>query len=158
MKGHTHLLFAILFGLLYFDHFVAEVSIWLKIGFSAMLVIGALMPDIDQKESSASHKAPWLSGIIRFFSKHRGIMHSIWIPLILLLIAKFVVVRFLNLPDLILMGFLIGYGSHLLSDMLTVQGITPFSPLKFKINGFVKTGGIAEAVIGILIVSFLIVR
>ena len=159
MKGHTHLLFALLLGILYFDYFIGEIGLALKIAFAAMLVIGALLPDIDQKESSASHKAPVLSGLVRLFSKHRGIMHSVWIPVIIFLVAKFIVVKYFNLPDLILMGFLIGYSSHLIGDAITVQGISPITPLhKFKLRGLMKTGGIAEAVIGILIVAFIIVH
>lgn len=156
MKGRTHLLFAILFGLWYYDFFVEEISLPMKLIFSAMLVIGAMLPDIDQAESSVSHKVPFIASIIQFFSKHRGVMHSIWIPLITLLVAKIIVVKFFNFPDVILMGFLIGYSSHLFSDALTVQGIKPFAPFGFKLTGFIKTGGIIEAVVGILIVSFLI--
>jgi len=159
MKGHTHLLFALVLGILYFDYFVGDIGLVLKLAFSAMLVIGALLPDIDQQESSASHKAPILSGFVRLFSKHRGIMHSIWIPVAIFLLAKLVVVKFFNLPDLILMGFLIGYSSHLLGDAITVQGINPIAPLhKFKIRGLMKTGGIIETIVGILIVTFILVH
>ena len=150
MRGHTHLLFAILFGILYFDYFAGEIGLWLKLGFAALLIVGALLPDIDQSESSASHKAPFLSGIVRAFSKHRGIMHSIWIPLIIFLVAKFVVSRFFYMPDIIMMGFVVGYFSHLLGDIFTVQGITPFSPVsKFRLKGWFKTCGIAESELGI---------
>lgn len=153
------MLFAVLLGLLYFDYFIGDAGLWLKIAFAATLIFGALLPDIDQQESSASHKMPILSGFVRLFSRHRGIMHSIWIPIVLFLIAKFVVVKFFNLPDMMLMGFLIGYASHLLADSFTVQGIEPFTPFsRFRARGWMRTGGIVEAVIGILIVSFLIIR
>ncbi|MBD3263230.1 hypothetical protein GF374_02520 [Candidatus Woesearchaeota archaeon] len=159
MKGHTHLLLAVLFGVLYFDYFIGGTTFWMKIGFAAMLIVGALLPDIDQEESSASHKSPWLSALVRSFSKHRGIMHSIWIPIIIFLIAKFLIVKYFHLPDLILMGFLIGYTSHLAGDAITKKGIVPLSPFsKFRIRGLMKTGGLAETIVGILIISFIIVH
>jgi len=159
MRGHTHLLFAVLLAIFYFDYFNVQVGIWLKVAFATALIIGALLPDIDEAESSAARRAPLMSALIRIFSRHRGIMHSIWIPLILFLILKFLMWRFVEIPNLVFIGFLIGYGSHLIADSLTTQGIEPLNPIsRFRLRGWLRTGGLAEAAIGILIVAFILVH
>ncbi|MBW2998580.1 metal-dependent hydrolase, partial [Candidatus Woesearchaeota archaeon] len=48
--------------------------------------------------------------------------------------------------------FMIGYGSHILIDMITKQGILFIHPLiKIRISGFVKTGSVIETAIFITI-------
>lgn len=157
MKGHTHLIFAIVLGTLYFDYFT--VGDWLlKLGFAFTLIVGALLPDIDEKQSTVSHKHPILHSIAASLDKHRGIFHSIWIPVIMFLVAHFVISRYFSIPSLLLMGLFIGYGSHLLADSFTVQGIKPLHPLhKGKLRGLIKTGGITETIFLILLVVFLLI-
>ncbi|PJC45472.1 hypothetical protein CO037_01280, partial [Candidatus Pacearchaeota archaeon CG_4_9_14_0_2_um_filter_30_8] len=43
------------------------------------------------------------------------------------------------------LGFLVGYGTHLLGDLVTKQGLRLFYPFKFRIHGFLKTGGKIES-------------
>lgn len=157
MKGHTHLIFAIVLGTLYFDYFTS--GDWLlKFGFALTLIIGALLPDIDEKQSSISHKHPVLHGLAASIDKHRGVFHSIWVPVIIFLIAHFVISRYFSIPSLLLMGLFIGYGSHLLADSFTVQGIAPLHPIhKGRMKGLIKTGGIAETVFLVAMVVFLLV-
>jgi len=45
----------------------------------------------------------------------------------------------------------VGYVSHLFLDCLTRGGVRLFWPLKFKVKGFVKSGGIVEQVIFVLL-------
>ncbi len=158
MKGHTHILFAIVLGTLYFDYF--DAGNWLlKLGFAGTLIFGALLPDIDQAESMMSHKHKVMSGFARAIDKHRGIFHSIWIPLGIFLVAHFIISKYFTIPNLLLMGLLIGYGSHLLADSFTVQGIAPLHPLhKRRVRGFIKTGGIIETVFIAALAVFLMVH
>ncbi len=155
MKGHTHIIFAVVLGTLYFDYFSS--GNWLlKLGFALTLVFGALIPDVDQPQSTMGRKHPWLN---KLSDKHRGIFHSIWIPVIIFLIAHFVISRFFSVPTLLLMGFFIGYGSHLLADSFTIQGTAPLHPLhKGRIKGLIRTGSILETIFMCALVVFLMVH
>jgi inner membrane protein len=157
MKGHTHMLFAMLIGGIYFNYFGGG-SLLLKLGFAGCLILGALLPDIDEVNSTISHKAPTISKFVQGLTNHRGIMHSIWVPIALFLILTFLLGRIISIPNLLVMGLVVGYSSHLLSDCLTVQGIKPFHPLhKFQIRGFIRTGGLLELIlVGLIIVYFIV--
>jgi len=48
-------------------------------------------------------------------------------------------------------GFFVGYISHLFLDCFTVSGVKSFWPFGWKIKGFVKSGGIAEQVVFVLL-------
>ncbi len=157
MKGHTHIIFAVVLGTLYFDYFTS--GDWmLKLGFAATLIFGALLPDIDEKKSTLSHKHPLLHSLAASIDKHRGLFHTIWIPLIIFLVSHFVISRYFSIPNLLLMGLFIGYGSHLLADSFTLQGTAPLHPIhKGRIKGMIKTGGILEFIFMIGLVVFLLV-
>jgi len=155
MRGFTHVLVGMFAGSLYFDYF-GQGGLLLKFGFAGMLLLGALLPDIDEKESSISNKFPGLSKIATSISKHRGIFHSIW-PLVILAIIVYVIHN--QIADFLLIGLTVGYASHLVGDSITKQGIMPFHPLhKAKLKGFIKTGGLAELIIAGLIVVWLLVH
>ncbi len=157
MKGRTHLFLAILAGSIYFNQFAVKDWI-LAIGFAITLLFGALLPDIDEKRSSISHKLPLVSKAISTITKHRGIFHSIWIPIILVLLAKFVISRYFMLPNLVIIGFVLGYVSHLAADALTVEGIEPFHPFKPRLRGFLKSGSVLEIILVLLIITYLIIK
>ena len=154
MKGFTHILLGMFAGSLYFDFFGAE-GLLLKLGFAGTLLLGALLPDIDEKESSVSRKFPGLAKIVTSLSKHRGIFHSIW-PILIMLVLVFFIKN--TVADFLLIGLTIGYASHLAGDSITKQGIKPLHPIhKAKIKGLIKTGGLIELVIaGLIVVWFLI--
>lgn len=101
--------------------------------------VGALLPDIDHPNATASQKLGvargsgplgvfgWLGGIFRaMLGGHRGFTHTLvcalligaalwqWTPLHLFPYA---------------MAFFIGWCSHLIADMLTEQGVPLFWPL-----------------------------
>jgi len=150
MKNQTHLLFAILFGIVYFEHFYAP-NQKTAIIFSVGLLIGYLLPDIDEPKSTLSQKIPIIPSIISLFTKHRGIFHTLWIP-ILFYGASFI----FPLP-FFFTGLAIGYVSHLTADMLTVSGIRPFYPLtRLKIKGRVKTGSFLEKILFLAIISYIL--
>ena len=157
MRGHTHILFAVALGTVYFNHFNSGDWI-MKLGFAFALILGALLPDIDEKDSTISHKHPFWNKLANSLSRHRGIFHTIWIPVAIFLIAYFVVSKYFAIPALLLMGFFIGYGSHLIADSMTVQGTAPLHPLhRGQVRGLIKTGGILETIFMCALVVFLMV-
>lgn len=107
--------------------------------------IGAILPDIDKKNTSVSHKAPFISFITRLFTTHRGFTHSL-LALAIFGSILYPVTQFGNLVRYLYYGLIIGYLSHLILDMLNPEGIPLFFPIKFKISfAKIRTGGKMES-------------
>lgn len=127
------------------------------VAFSANM-IGGLAPDIDQSTSSIYNKfrgGELISKLLApLFGGHRFISHS----LIGVFLAGFIADLFLSLignvllvdMDLVWWAFMLGFVSHLVTDMFTRDGIPLFFPLGFRIgippmrSMRIKTGGIVE--------------
>jgi membrane-bound metal-dependent hydrolase YbcI (DUF457 family) len=43
--------------------------------------------------------------------------------------------------------FFLGYGTHLIVDSWTIEGIIPFWPLRYSLKGNVRTGGAFENIL-----------
>lgn len=130
MTGKTHITSGIALSLLVCNDFISFI----------LLIIGSILPDIDHNHSTLGKVIP----IIPKMLKHRGIMHSIWIPLILL---------FINKP------LCYGYFLHLAFDLITKNGIKPLNPLfGFTIKiPIVKTGGLLEKIIYFLLLILIFI-
>jgi inner membrane protein len=108
------------------------------IDFYIAAVLGALLPDIDHANSRAGRKLWFISKPLKLFGvKHRGITHSLLGLILISLLGKHLVnLGWINLN--IWSGLIVGYISHLLSDMLNAQGIPLFYPndkrFKFHLN------------------------
>jgi len=102
-------------------------------------IIATILPDLDTPQSKIGKKFK----LFNFFMKHRGIIHSFTF----LLIISLIILLFWNK---ILFPFILGYSLHLVTDALTLHGIRLFYPLKLKIPGFIKTGGIFELILFIV--------
>lgn len=116
---------------------------------SLLLIIGAslgsIAPDID-KSTTKIGKNIFLKPISLYIQKkygHRTITHSLIVSLIglsLLVYSSYIFrgIAFYLYSNLVI-GFSIGYMSHLLLDLLTVQGIPlfyPFDKTKYRICRF----------------------
>ena len=149
MHSRTHLLIAMFFGFMYF-RLVPDMLLIEKFVFSAFLITTSLLPDIDLPTSSLGRK----HRIIANLTTHRGAFHSIWIPVVAFVFS--ILYPLMRGP---LMAITIGYGAHLIADMLTKEGIKPFAPLsKFKIQGPLKTGSILETLIAAAVVMFFLIQ
>lgn len=138
MMYKTHLVFGIFVGLIYMSLFAVPGDKYL---FLSYVGLASLFPDIDHKESRIGNKIRPLNLLIERLFGHRGFFHSIFPAIIL----YFILVYVFNLK-LVGLGIAIGYLSHLVSDALTIDGINFLHPLKLKISGFIRTGGILEYV------------
>ena len=142
MMYYTHLAFGLLTALLCLSFF----EIHYKVLFILIILLFSILPDIDEKKSKIGKKNKLLSGIINFIFGHRGLIHSIYIPLILFII-------FYNLNKEIGSAILLGYFSHLFMDALTKTGIRPLYPIiNKKINWFFKTNSFLEKILFLAIV------
>jgi membrane-bound metal-dependent hydrolase YbcI (DUF457 family) len=133
MKWITHIGFSVLIFLIIKELFgiTSQTTIFLSLVFC---IFGGLLPDIDIN--------------FKFFSKHRGVLHSS-IGLAIISFFIFIIFRILNL-NIVTLCFILGYFFHLFLDSFTRMGISWF-PLTKKSKGKVKTGGLRENVITLII-------
>ncbi|QJC28446.1 metal-dependent hydrolase [Enterobacteriaceae endosymbiont of Plateumaris consimilis] len=133
MKFKGHIIFAISSSIL-IQHFILNKYIiqydwWHIIPAS---IITCLLPDIDHPKSFLGNKIKIFSYIISKIFGHRGFTHS--------LLSLIIIIIFLNyysfniIPIDIKIGFIIGYSSHICSDMLTPYGVPLLWPYKKKFS------------------------
>jgi len=129
MERMTHLILAFLILLLF--GFVLSFPIYLAI----FAFIGVLLPDLDVKPRKY----------------HRKLCHNIWFLMIVLFVCF--ELRLDRTTGIIVS---IGFFSHMVGDALTHKGIMPLWPIKKpKFNGPIKTGGLGEYLI-VLVLLLLI--
>ena len=136
MLFKTHLIVPIVLILLFLNK-IPNLLIFIPI-----FLFASILPDIDNKFSKLGKKK--ISRIFNFFMKHRGILHSFTFVFIIGILLFFYF-REIFYP------FVLGYSVHLILDCFTKTGVRIFYPLKFKIKGFVRTGGIFEKIIFIFL-------
>ena len=140
----THLAFGVLVALLAVK-FLIDAK---KELFFVIVVLSAIMPDIDAPFSKISQKIKPLSWMLSLFVGHRGVLHTIYFPLLVYFLLR------IFEQDVIAGAFFLGYISHLIIDMLTVNGVHFFYPInKVQIRGFIKSGGILEWILFVLILT-----
>jgi inner membrane protein len=116
-----------------------------KIIFIAILLTASVIPDIDSHKSKIGKKIKPVSFLINFFLGHRGIFHSVFLPLLISLL-----ILLINYE--LTIAFFIGYLSHLVLDSLTPGGIMLFYPFsKKRLKGFIRTGSLVENILFILL-------
>lgn len=108
--------------------------------------IGSLAPDIDHPESKVGRKfllRP-ISILISKLFGHRTITHSVVMSVFMTILLLISTTMFTGIPKFIysnlIIGFCVGWMSHLLLDLITVKGIPIYYPfikrkyslLKFK--------------------------
>ena len=141
MMFKTHLVFGIFIALL-----LIGLEKWYYVGL--FVLSGALIPDVDFSKSKIGRKFGFVSEFIEFLFGHRKLFHSVFFALFLSL----VILYFWNLNYGAL--FFSGYLGHLVVDGLTKEGIMMFHPLRYKIKGLMKSGGILEFLFFLIFVVF----
>ena len=115
--------------------------------FTIIVLVSSFLVDIDSVKSKAGKRLWILSYPINFLFGHRGIFHSLilWLPIVFLisLVSKYWI------------AVLIGVLSHLVLDSLTKKGVNFFYPFNLKVKGFIKTGGLLEIILFVLLIVFL---
>lgn len=138
MLVRTHILFALLCAVVYLKWFPRPNTL-----IFVMIVLAAtLLPDLDEKQSTLGRRLKPVSWTLQFFLGHRGIWHSLWIPLILYLILLVYMKNYA-------MAVVVGYVAHLIADSLTKEGINFLYPLQFHVRGFIRTGSVLEQVFAV---------
>lgn len=130
MTGYTHTIAAITLTGLTMDANITTISV---------ATLASLTPDLDNPNSFLARRIPILPAIINFIAGgHRQGTHS-FLALIILSTSIYVQNPILG------KAWFIGYGSHLLLDILTPYGIPLFYPFQKRISFPITiTGGLVE--------------
>lgn len=138
MQFKTHIAFSFLVAIFSIDF----LKIKNQILFVIVLLFFSILPDLDEYSSKVSKKLRPFSYITNLLFSHRGILHSIFMPLALFLVLFSISQRIIGT------AVLIGYMSHLILDALTIKGVRPLFPLINKsIKGFVKVNSILDTLL-----------
>ena len=105
-------------------------------------IVGALIPDMDQATNRLWDLLPAGNTIgkifRRAFFKHRTLSHSIAGVFLIYKLLEWVMPRIFNAefvdPTIVMWSIMIGYGSHLLADSLTKEGLPLFFPFDMNIG------------------------
>ncbi|MFA6195380.1 MAG: metal-dependent hydrolase [Sulfurimonas sp.] len=101
-----------------YSHVEAAISL-------SMIVLGSLLPDIDEPKSYIGQKAFYLSYPLKLFGlKHRTITHWLITPVLIGLVGYYFVEH--ELLSLILLSIAFGIFAHDIGDLLTNGGINGF--------------------------------
>ena len=111
-------------------------------------MFGSLLPDVDHPSSTFGRKIRPVSDLIGGVFGHRGITHS---AIAVLLLFGFTWQA--GIEPVWARAFAIGYSSHLLADWFTPKGIPFLWPAKtcYRSPFTVRTGGVGEMVLGVLL-------
>lgn len=122
--------------------------------FMPFILLGAILPDIDEPRSLIGRKLPLISHIVSLSFSHRGFTHFLIFPLIIEMFGILLLLSGYN--NLAFCVFALGYGVflHQIGDMLTISGIPYyFFPLS-NAKGVLlprsmrfPTGGLREKII-----------
>ncbi len=139
MLFRTHIVFSIVI------YFLLRSFISMPVWVLFFILLSTTFVDIDIKNSKVGNRFYFRP--IQWMTKHRGFLHSVGAGVLFsLIVASF------NLWAGF--GIFVGYTSHLFLDCLTKAGVSLFWPLKWKIKGFIKSGGIIEEIIFVLFLLY----
>ena len=120
-----------------------------------LILVGSLLPDIDEPKSFIGRKFPIISRIFSISFSHRGFTHFLIFPLIFVIIGA-ICAHDIITPCLFALAY--GIFLHQVGDMLTISGIPHyFFPLRQKAVLLphtlrFRTGSVAEkAILGFII-------
>ncbi len=133
MRGTTHLLFGLVLAAVFTQvHSFANPLLAV-----VLILLGSLLPDLDERHSTLGRKVP----IVGFLIKHRTFFHS------LLFLVAVTILLWAVVPAWYVIAFAAAVLGHLFLDALTPQGVRPFWPSKLRVRGFVRTGGVLEKLV-----------
>jgi len=123
MTGRTHITLGAAAGLLIAAHLRADPVLCFLAG-----CLGGLLPDIDCPQSMISGWVPGSSLVMKLGRvRHRAFTHSI-LFIVLLVAAWFAATQRFIIPYPAAVSLFAGVASHILSDMLTPQGVMLLYP------------------------------
>lgn len=89
---------------------------------------GSYAPDIDLHSSKMGHKHKFISKHLT----HRGITHTLLIPVILFVVMLMVAAAGISVLPELLLGFNVGWVVHILADLCNKKGVPLLWPISKK--------------------------
>ncbi len=143
----THLLIGIIFFLNTYQFFKGGNLIL----FFIITMFFSIFPDIDEPNSKINKATGPIGILIAGISKHRGVFHSLPLYLILFGLCTYFWSNYYA------WAIIIGYLAHLLGDIITPMGVTPFYPFStWRMRGLIRAGGLVEGIILICLILIVI--
>jgi len=133
----THIALTALIVILFLPHISDPVL------FSFVAIMATILPDVDNAFSSAGTSI--FARILQFFVRHRGIVHSLTLCILLSVILTFV-------WPVVSLPFFLGFSFHIFLDSFTKEGVTPFWPYRKMSSWHFKTGGRMETSLFVILV------
>jgi len=130
----------IVFGI--FVYFVLSYFLEMPLYVLVFVVLASSFVDIDIKNSSFGNR--WYFRPLQWVVRHRGILHSLFFGILLSLILG-------SISLWVGFGFFVGYISHLFLDCWTKSGVELFWPFRYRIKGFIRSGGVVEDIVFVLL-------
>jgi inner membrane protein len=147
MLFRTHILIGIIFFLLLRKFFSGGDEIL----FFLFVLLGSILPDIDEANSKINRWSGIIGKWVSFFFKHRGIFHSLLFAVLLFIIVA------VYWKSYYAWALALGYVAHLIGDGITPMGIQIFYPFStYKIRGPIRTGGWMEGMVFLVLVVVII--
>ncbi len=143
MLVRTHIVIGAFLGIVFWR------AVDSPIAFGIMVLIGSVLPDIDNAFSNVGSFANVrnntagnnvFGNMMQGFQEHRGFIHSLTCAFILsVVLAVFIPV--------LAFGFFLGYAIHLFADSFTREGVVPFWPYSGRAHGMLVKGSMSERAI-----------
>jgi inner membrane protein len=130
----------------------SQTSLSFTVSYTAGVVAGSLLPDIDEPNSYVGRRSFGMSSKVKEAFGHRGMTHSLLVWSVIALVVAF------QSPSLFSIGFVLGYLFHIIEDFFSVQGVPllwPFQTKRYKIPLY-RTGNFLETIIFYMAFSLLI--
>jgi inner membrane protein len=139
LRYHSHIVTSLLLG----ATVAAQTPLSFTASYTAGVVVGSLLPDIDEPKSYVGRRSFGMSNKVKEAFGHRGMTHSLLVWGMIALVVTW------ESSSLFATGFVLGYLFHIIEDFLSVQGVPLFWPLqakRYKIPLY-RTGNIVEMMI-----------
>ncbi len=141
MRFYTHLVAGLLVAIVLTELFSFPNTLVAVL----LVLLGSILPDIDEQHSRLGKLFPLIPKLFT----HRGFFHSVFLA------TAFTILLSLFAPSYAL-AFAAGFVTHLLLDAMTPAGVKPFWPSQVRLRGFIKTGGVLEGILFILLVGVVV--
>jgi inner membrane protein len=124
MRYYTHITTSLSSVILLGEWLPVDVSATSTVAVSG-LILGSVLPDLDESRSWIGRRIPVLSTIIKALFGHRSITHSG-------LILTLTIAAMFHFSHEFILGLLLGIALHIIADFFSVGGIPLLYPLSKK--------------------------
>lgn len=147
MRYRTHVVITLAIALP-----IMEKTDTVSLGTTSALLLGCLLPDIDERASWIGCRTLRISNFLNKIFRQKDVTHSLFF-LILVLMTMGLLVSLINFNALLAIYFTFGYALHLIEDGFSKNGVRwllPFTNKSFRFGKdffYYTTGGPIENVI-----------